>query len=132
MKSPSNKHSASDDIVEITHNALSNSVDKLSDDKLADLAHVRQISLTKGRAHAGKNNKNRFLKSFSEYGWLNVTVPVAAVLVVAVMINVNMVTPVPEIPLAMLEGELPTEDLAMLEDLDFVIWLAKNEENMVL
>lgn len=133
MKSTSEQDTAKqDNVVKMTNDALDFSVSTLSEEQCADISKVRSIALSKAQSNSQFEFGSTFLKLVEQSSWLKLTAPVAAVFLVVITVNNVMVEPVPELPLAMINGEVPTEDLAMLEDLEFVIWLAKNEENIML
>ncbi len=132
MTSPFEQESKSSDITQLTNRALDQSVNKLPDKTLADLAQVRAAALEYSKIKPEQPLAKRLYHYISDHLLVNITVPVAAALVV--VFSMKYVTPntIPAMPIAMLTNEVPTEDLAMLEDLEFITWLAKNEANTVL
>ncbi len=54
--------------------------------------------------------------------------PAAVAVIVAVLVSYNQVETVPAIPAELMLGEVPLEELALLEDLEFASWLAEQEQ----
>lgn len=158
MKSPSNSHKhkqnhASNDeqiISKQVNAALTQSADKLPEQVLADLAQARNNALAKLKPDELKSNKSKFSldirivkevvkpviqtilnRYFSVLG-LKIITPIALALVVTVSFKALQVAPIPALPSAMFNLDIPNEDLALLEDLDFVTWLAQNEQDAFL
>jgi len=141
MKSPSKDIINDEDKIESTHNeavqsinnALNHSVNTLPESTLADLARIRALAL---------NSKNVQMSSKKPVvdtiiAWLfnpmfKIGVPVAAAITIFISVNYVSVEAIPELPLAMMAADIPTEDFAMLEDLEFITWLAKNEQSTLL
>ena len=134
MKSPSrNEHK--DESMQSVNDALDNSVNNLSENTLSDIARVRMLALNQSKTQA------RSKKSLFELGltWLaiskvNIGISVAAATAVIIAISVSYVSyqTIPELPLVMMATDVPNEDFAMLEDLEFVTWLAENEQSTLL
>lgn len=132
MKSPSKKENNQDDVVELMNSALEHSVQELPEQTLSDIAKVRATALKANQ----RNNENFLLKTFKEPDFITrfftIAVPSAAVVVIALSVNNLSMQSIPELPSALISGEVPSEDLAMLEDMEFVAWLAENETNNLL
>lgn len=139
MKSPSkddNKDkikSTRNDTMQSVNNALNHSVNTLPESTLTDIARVRALALN------SKNVQLNPQKSIVDtlIAWLfnpmfKIGVPVAAVITIFISVNYASVEVIPELPLAMMAADVPTEDFAMLEDLEFITWLAKNEQSTLL
>jgi len=139
MKSPSKYEN--EDKINDAHNksmqpineALDHSVAHLSKSTLSDIARVRATALSQS------NTQTKSMKSVVErcLAWLfnpsiSIGVPVAAAVIIAVSVKYASVKTIPELPLAMMAIEVPNEDFAMLEDLEFVTWLAENEQSALL
>ena len=147
MKSPSKQQQTENtgsDSYESTcsqiNQALDQSVNNMDSETLSDIAQARNYAL---RNYASKNKALKIAqrKKASEPGFLKelvlspfsaALVPLAMAVIAVVSVNVYMVSPIPELPLAMVTGEIPTEDLTLLKDLEFVIWLAENEKSALL
>lgn len=117
--------------------ALDASVNRLPKQATDDIYQARMKALNayqnRAKAQAGKEAGN----GQSGISWFSspfpkVALPVAAAVLVAVSLNYHTTASIPELPLAMMTEELPTEDLALLEDLEFVTWLAENEQQALL
>lgn len=113
--------------------ALNHSADTLSESTLLDLARIRAIALNSENVQ--KSARKSIFDTF--IAWLfnpmvNIGVPVAAVVMVVVLVKYVSVDAIPELPVVMMAADVPTEDFAMLEDLEFVTWLAENEQSILL
>ncbi len=139
MKSPSRYNTKDkstvlpDESIQSVNNALDHSVNNLSENTLSDIARVRAIALNQGNVQARSNTSvvNIALT------WLcnpkvNIGVSVAVAVMIAISVNYASFETIPELPLAMMATEVPSEDFAMLEELEFVTWLAENEQNALL
>ena len=54
--------------------------------------------------------------------------PAAVAVIIAVLVSYNQSNTVPVLPEALLTGDVPAEELAMLEDLEFASWLAEQQQ----
>lgn len=61
-----------------------------------------------------------------------VTVPIAAVILISLSITSQVEQSLPQMPLAMVNTEIPYENLVLLDELEFITWLAENEQNALL
>jgi hypothetical protein len=141
MKSPSEQQPAPLANVEQAVNAaLDQSVHNLSDKAVGDIYQARHAALNALRSGQDKRHNNRSMKlgfgaqlmQMAMQPFPRVALPVAAAVLIAITLNVETFDPVPAIPLALVTEDVPTEDLALLEDLEFVTWLAENEQDVLL
>lgn len=117
--------------------ALTQSADKLPEQVLIDLAQIRKNALAelKPVEQSFSLNTNSITSVLSRYfsvSGLKITAPLALALVVTVSFRISQVETIPTLPSAMINLDIPSEDLALLEDLDFVTWLAQNEQDALL
>ncbi len=137
MKSPSKyedgNNASHDESLQRVNSALDHSVNHLSDKTLADLAHIRAIAL------AQKNSQDKPIQFSVDtlVSWLlnpmvNIGIPVAGAVMIAITVNYLSVESIPELPLALMASDIPNEEFAMLENLEFVTWLAENEQSTLL
>jgi len=139
MKSPSRNDneekikSTRNEAMQSVNSALNHSVDTLPESTLTDIARVRALALN------SKNVQLNLQKSILDtiIAWLfnpmfKIGVPVAAAITIFISVNYVSVDTIPELPLAMMAADIPTEDFAMLEDLEFITWLAENEQSTLL
>lgn len=140
MKSPSknknkikSEHNEDVETVQSVNNALNHSANTLTESTLSDIARIRAIALN------SNNLEMRLKKSVFDtfIAWLfnpmiNIGVPVAAAIMIAISVKYVSVEAIPELPLEMVAANVPTEDFSMLEDLEFVTWLAENEQSALL
>lgn len=122
-------HPANSELAQLVNTALDQSVNNLSAQAVSDIAQARHQALL-----MAKNNRQKvsLANQIQQSLFPRVAIPVAAALIVAVLVNHNSVEPVPVLPLAMVTSDIPTEELTLLEDLEFVTWLAENEQDVLL
>lgn len=111
---------------------LDQSVARLPNETLTDIARVRNIALRKMNKQAQPTS---MLERFKEVMVLPVTqvaMPVALAVIVGILVNYHSPEEIPALPVAMVTADIPGEDLTLLEDLDFVTWLAENEQEVLL
>jgi len=141
MKSPSKQRNSQamydeDKVKQTVNEQLDNSINKLEKSTLADIAQVRSAALSKLADQAEKSPYMLLFSRVIDRLSLNQTtpwlVPTTAALMIVISVKYLSVETIPELPLALMASELPTEDLALLEDLEFLTWLAKNEMDAVL
>lgn len=115
-------------VEQISRDALDHAVANMSDKALTELAQIRHTAL-----HAVRSNNTQatFINRMSSYLYSPLSgVMIAAVVLISVSVNYHNSESIPVIPVAMLNVEVPNEDFALLEDLEFVTWLAENETSM--
>jgi len=139
MKSPSKYEN--EDKIKVLHNesvqsvndALDHSVSNLAENTLSDIARVRALALNQSNAQvAAKKSVVDTCVTWLLNPMINIGVPVAVAVIIAVSVKYVSFETIPELPLAMMATEVPNEDFAMLEDLEFVTWLAENEQSALL
>ena len=139
MKSPSNDDNEDkitalhNESIKLVNSALNHSVSNLPENTLSDIAQARTIALNKNRTKA----KPKISVVDTCITWLynpmiKIGIPLAVAVVIAVSVKYVSVETIPELPLAIMATEIPNEDFAMLEDLEFVAWLAENEQSALL
>ena len=111
--------------------ALDASVQNLPKQTQDDIYHARIKALNAYQQRARQQSRTNTATWFSS-PFPKVALPVAAAVLVAVSLNYHSTSSIPQLPLAMMTEEMPTEDLTMLEDLEFVTWLAENEQQTLL
>ncbi len=131
MTSPSSNKISSDSIEKLTVDALDKSIGNLPEEQELDLAKARILALKQYKQTKDKPIM-RFFSLFSVKKFATIAIPVAASAVIAFNINQAPIISVPEIPVALVHDEIPVEDLVMLENLEFLAWLAENETNNLL
>lgn len=115
-----------------TIEALNASVNRLPKQATDDIYHARMKALNAYQNRATtRANKNASATWFSS-PFPKVALPVAAAVLVAVSLNYHNAASIPELPSGMIAAQMPTEDLALLEELEFVTWLAENEQQALL
>lgn len=139
MKSPCEQQPAPLANVEQAVNAaLDQSVHNLSDKALGDIYKARHAALNAlktqnaGQSRQTKKDITAQFMQMAMQPFPRIALPVAAAVLIAITLNVETSDPLPAIPLALVTEDVPTEDLALLEDLKFVTWLAENEQDVLL
>ena len=143
MKSPSDqKHSAGsekpitkDNRVDVEHQvnaALDDVVNNMPQQTRDDIYLARQAALRVMRSSTGQTSKVAKLGLLIRSPFSKVAMPVAAAMMIALSLEYASVEPVPVLPVEMMTQDVPTEDLSLLEDLEFVTWLAENEAEALL
>ncbi|WDE00715.1 hypothetical protein [Thalassomonas actiniarum] len=139
MTSPSDQQSsntqanseASQAVSQAVNRALDSSAANMSAKTSAELAHIRQQALK----HLNRET-TRAKPALFDSAWVKpffqLAMPVAAVALVVVSLQPSSDKAIPALPLAMTTSQMPAEDLALLQDLEFVTWLAENEQEISL
>lgn len=115
--------------------ALEQANDQLSDDVLADIHNARVQALNSAQNQPARW---RFWQSFLN-GWQRLrqdvlvhqfryAAPAAVAVIVAVLVSYNPDETIPALPEAFLSEDIPGEELAMLEELEFASWLAEQQQ----
>jgi hypothetical protein len=116
--------------------ALDQSVARLSLSVQTDITRVRTNALAAAQLKTRKTPiAARIQQKVSQlvtHPFGKVAWPTAAAVLIAIAINHHSPGSVPELPLAMVTSPVPTEELTLLEDLEFVTWLAENEQEALL
>lgn len=119
--------------------ALEQANSRLSDDVLSDIAQARLNAIGKAQEINPKPFYIRYMQG--AYEWLRydlfvhnykMAAPLAVAVVVTVLVSYTQDNSVPVLPLELLSGDVPTEELAMLEDLEFANWLAEQQQEGLL
>ena len=133
MKSPSKQKLKSKSLVEkrikqTVNNQLDESVEQLNQMALADIAHVRMNALSQVNQPTSKERFYRFfynpIKNVTSELTLSklftLAIPTAAAVVLTVLVTFTSVESIPQLPIALMNVDIPIEDLALLENLEFV------------
>ncbi|MBU2972436.1 hypothetical protein KO527_24175 [Pseudoalteromonas sp. C2R02] len=131
MTSPS-KENQNDKTAKALNQALDASVKNLSASVVADLEKARNTALMKSAVGSDKTSIFTLLNLIFNNMMFKVAAPIAAVILISLTTINQPKSIVPEIPLAMMSDQVPTEDLMLLEELEFITWLAENEQNALL
>jgi len=115
--------------------ALDSLNDNLSDKVLTDIAQVREKALTSRQETNQQTISFRLaslINSLISHLTLKVSLPlgVAAALLITLTYNNLNLQQIPEIPLAMTTTNMPSEDITLLQDLEFIQWLAEHEQEI--
>jgi hypothetical protein len=141
MKSPSNSDeilvlnktkNEQDKVKQTINSALDQSTNELSASTLSDIAQVRRHALKHLNTKTSKESLFDIVKKWLAMPSIIVGVPAALAIMITISVKYTGIENIPELPLAMMITEVPNEDFAMLEDLEFVAWLAENEQSILL
>lgn len=111
----------------------------LSDDVLSDIAQARLNALRKAQETSPKPFLTQHIQGM--YEWLRydlfvhnykMAAPLAVAVVVTVLVSYTKDNSVPVLPVEFLSDDVLTEELAMLEDLEFANWLAEQQQEGLL
>jgi hypothetical protein len=91
----------------------------------SDITRARVQALNKAK---DKDQKHSLIERlFSKQSWL-VAAPLALSAVLMVLVNIGSGDKLPPLPLTLFSQDIPVEDLAMLEELEFATWLAEQKD----
>jgi len=130
MKSSSKTVQIAEPISQII-SALDHSNESLSAEISADITQARQNALTLLKKAPHKTTISERLNHIFLANFSRIALPtaIATTLVVVFSVSQHNRQTMPEIPLAMLATEIPNEDLALLENLDFLTWFSEYEQS---
>lgn len=121
--------------------ALDTADGDLSEEVLSDIAQARMKAIAAARQKKAGWSRNlirsfdrtidsvRFSLSLDNY---KVAAPLAVAVAVTVLVSYDQNNQIPALPAELLSGDVPTEELAMLEDLEFASWLAEQQQEGLL
>ena len=112
--------------------SLEDANQQLSQEALSDIARARHNALAAARI-AAKERHSWFqeLKRWQFPGLVNnikFAAPVALAVTVGLLVSYTNTETIPVLPAEILSGDVPLEELAMLEELEFASWLAEQEQ----
>ena len=121
MKSPSKNINELNAVEFNMNTVLDDAVADFSDTTLCDIATVRNKALSK-MTHdpVSKTLTDRF-SHFMAMPFIKLGMPLAIVFIGALLLKNHSVDQIPELPIALLTTEMPSENFTLLEDLEFVI-----------
>lgn len=118
-------------IVQQATSALDHANESLPEGTLNDLAHVRQRALLVNKKQ-GKSFTFEALYNWLTASYSRMVMPIAATALIVLTIQIQPNSGIPELPSELVTQQIPSEDLNMLQELEFVAWLAENEQSKVL
>ncbi|WDE13464.1 hypothetical protein [Thalassomonas haliotis] len=139
MTSPSDQPSSKTQVDKEANQAVSREINRALDSSAAnmsaktsaELAEIRQQAL-KHLSRGATTATPALFDTSRLKPFFQLALPVAAVALVVVSLQPHSDSPIPALPLAMTASQMPAEDLALLQDLEFVTWLAENEQEISL
>jgi len=139
MKSPSNKRvisnmaeSEQNNVEKPINEALDKSVEHLSAVTLSEIGKARVLALKHLNESKNKESLIDIVKAWLTIPTITMGIPAALAVIITISVKYTALEHIPELPLAMMITEVPNEDFAMLEDLEFVTWLVENEQSSLL
>jgi len=115
---------------------LDNLTDNLSEQTRNDISQVRINALAiADKVNNKTKNETILTNQFSNFinnFFPKVLLPIGITAALLVTFSLNYFTQknIPEIPLAMTTVDMPIEDLDLLENLEFITWLAEHDQNI--
>jgi hypothetical protein len=109
----------------------------LSQQAIADIAQVRHKALLLAEEKQQQKTKQTLWQQFAfviDASLPKLALPIGAVgisaaLLLTLSVNYFSKPTIPEIPLAMASVDMPSEDLTLLAQLEFISWLAEHEQD---
>ena len=117
------------DVERLINQRLDSANEQLSDAVRADISRARQQALRIARQNKSEtlSIRERVLESFVNYKW-QLSMPMAVAAAVVILVSYTSRETIPMLPEEILVADIPTEDLGLLEDLEFATWLAEQEQ----
>lgn len=112
-----------EDTINQVVDALDSSNQQLPQQVRDDIRQARQQALRAARSDKATTPRGFRLEQLAWVG-----APAAVALTITMLVNYPATTELPALPADMLLAEIPTEDLALLEDLEFAQWLAQQQQ----
>jgi len=112
--------------------ALDKSVEHLSAVTLSEIGKARVLALKHLNESKNKESLIDIVKAWLTIPTITMGIPAALAVIITISVKYTALEHIPELPLAMMITEVPNEDFAMLEDLEFVTWLVENEQSSLL
>ena len=107
---------------------------ELSDSVLDDIAQARMNAIRAAHQQGEMSPFQRYLRATTEMlrrellvNNLKFAAPLAVAVVVTVLVSYDQSNSIPAFPAELMSGDIPSEELAMLEDLEFASWLAEQQ-----
>ena len=93
-----------------------------------DIANIRQAALRQMHNHVPEEQSGHRWADwlgFNGHTSFKLAMPVAVAVAMLVLVSYTSQEAIPVLPVDLAYEEVPTEDLALLEDLEFASWLAE-------
>lgn len=129
--------SKSDRVEQQVLEALDQSNEAMPQTLVDEIAAARRQALLRAKAASDQTQGNTsgfgpWLIHTALQWRLQFAIPAALAVTLAVLVSYDPQSSVPVLPSNMLVADVPTEDLALLEDLEFASWLAEQDSEVVL
>ena len=125
MTSTSEQH----DIEKLINQRLDQANEGLDERVRADISHARMRALRAARQQKSSRTGfiSQLISSCVNYKW-QLSMPMAVAAAVVILVSYTSRETIPAFPTEMLVADIPTEDLELLEDLEFATWLVQQEQ----
>ena len=132
MTTPSKENN----VEQVVNNALDASIsDNLPDSVQRDIANTRMRALNQAKLLSGAQ-PTPLVKQIKKILSVKVLVPSAVAVCALVLVNYSQnfmpesreIASIPPLPTEVLDESIPSEDLALLQDIEFATWLAAQEQ----
>lgn len=132
MTTPSKENN----VEQVVNNALDASIsDNLPDSVQRDIANTRMRALNQAKLLSGAQPAP-LVKQIKKILSVKVLVPSAVAVCALVLVNYSQnfmpesreIASIPPLPTEVLDESIPSEDLALLQDIEFATWLAAQEQ----
>ena len=110
----------------------------LSDSVKGDIAQARMNALREARAMKSKGENRAGWQQWFKQPTIAIAAPATAAVLVTVLISYDGGEAIPMLPVELITGEVTTDDLALVEniefaqDLEFATWLAEQNQEVLL
>lgn len=114
---------------------LDDANEQLTEQQLKDIQQVRLNALrgqTEIRQRGWLFRAHEYIAQQLGSSSVLVAAPVAVAVIMGLLVSYSNESEIPALPLEYVSTDVPSEELALLEDLDFATWLAENNQESVL
>ena len=132
MTTPSDDKNLNQTVESLVNTGLDNAIENMSSQQQQDIALARKKALI---AAQGKGSSRLFDRILGLLPTPQVMVPVSLAVCLAILVNylpTNEIVPIgiakiQPLPVEVLDASIPTENLMLLQDLEFAQWLAEQD-----
>lgn len=102
---------------------------QLSDQVRQDIALARRKAIVQARSSEASKQPwlARLVRWVQQHIYIT-TAPIAVAMAVVILLSYQSVENLPVMPVELVSADVPMEDLALLEDLEFAHWLSQQQE----
>ena len=113
---------------------LDNANQDLPDVVRQDISQARIQALAQAKLYSSDKKSPLFAKALELFGYIfsdnlaKLGGPLAVAVIAAVLVSYRLTDTIPAFPGELLTADVPMEDFALLEELEFANWLAEQQE----